>query len=1229
MSGEHDDDELADAGRSRESTLNPEAYKKALLDAFSLAEERIWIKVPWVHPPEGEPAPLLQALRECLQRGVDVRVVLRPEASNMPTLSILSAWDLPHRVVRYLHEKECLVDDRLITFSANFTNTDLTRNSNTLYEIWSAIDIEAAAVAFENHWNSSVSEAAAGEEQWTQATEVISSDLLEFLGTRDLNPVQAKALPVVFGSDVGLVVTSPTGSGKTLIGQAAVIKAIKCDGRKAAFICPSRALVEELRDTLDKWSRSGIRVEYLSGDLDVDMDSVKRADLWVGTTESFESAFRKASLSDEVADLGCVVIDEIHLLGDETRGPLLEALIARLRLLSAQTRLVGLSATVRNNQELAEWLGAELVHSVWRPTQLTLQVVPYANRDNWTDDEEAKDDATESIIDDITGAGHEDADSGGVIVFCGSKPKVRRVASHLARLSTGLDEGELAERALKHGVGIHYNGLPPDHLRRTMNLFDKGEIKTVVATTTLASSVNTPARAVIIRDTVLGRDTSLSAGDVLQMAGRAGRFGRENEGFAYLLAPRTDVSSWREKVFEGHFVNSQLAGDLADHLLAEVLLKRIRSADTLRDWFAGTFATHQGGLSRQESEQALNEALELLLTSRMITEDADSGLLDCSPIGKLTSRFLIRCECAAAILGALPGSDPITASAAEAQILTVIAKKAKAFNNQYAADKSIKDATNSIQAEYVEQLGKDTEAGTIKTLLAADLALRDPAALRGSRPVCGISTSDLRSLSDDLSRHLVWLGALGAASPLTWVPAVSTDLGYRIKWRNAAPTRGSGRHLRFLEQRIRPTLQKSNLPKEFNRDRYAPDALARLANSSRNRRLPLVELLTEVEQTANGLEIAVLASDPEAFRLHLTTTARSNAIPSLALSTDWAGEKVVLPFPEGAIETLEVWVEAIAYGRYDWGYGSSHLEIDPGIIEGNPETELQRCIAALPHEAMVLKRRRRLFVGKRRRSRQQVEAALGSTSDALSQLSYLMAGYGSDHERAWRIAQTLRTQVSIDPRSSKFTTPAAAIIEGRASQSAWAIAYATTARHAGFETGIAQEDDGRGELFALVKRVGEWRLVSATPISQALSLIPVTPRESLGSVQVLTRPPDRPTPLPVTPLWRFLDEFRKSTPPDDPPSTPPSTGPKPSNSAETPPKGLQQHTPEQRAMHEAKYPGLLAKHPRAFVAWAPNEDEYLAQRHNDGVAVQEIARLLGRTVGAINSRIEALGLEGR
>ena len=64
-------------------------------------------------------------------------------------------------------------------------------------------------------------------------------------------------------------------------------------------------------------------------------------------------------------------------------------------------------------------------------------------------------------------------------------------------------------------------------------------------------------------------------------------------------------------------------------------------------------------------------------------------------------------------------------------------------------------------------------------------------------------------------------------------------------------------------------------------------------------------------------------------------------------------------------------------------------------------------------------------------------------------------------------------------------------------------------------------------------------------------------------------------------------------------------------------------------MHEAKYPGLLAKHPRAFVAWAPNEDEYLAQRHNDGVAVQEIARLLGRTVGAINSRIEALGLEGR
>jgi superfamily II DNA or RNA helicase len=1177
---------------------------------------------------------------------------------------------MPHRVLRYLHEKELLVDDRLWIFSANFTPRDLILNSNTLYELDRRADIEGAEAAFEIQWRELESEAAAGEEEWTAADQIVPEELLGPLGVRQLNPLQSKALPIVFGTNTSMIVTAPTGAGKTMVGEAACLKAIKLDGLKAALIGPSRALAHQQREAFSRWRNEGIRVAILSGDEDVDNSTLNRADLWVGTYESFESAFRKAALADAVAELGCVVVDEIHTLGDETRGPLLEALLARLRLLSSRTRLVGLSATVANNQELAEWLQAELVEVRWRPVQLTTQLVPYEKQDRWIDEETTKDVPTKEIVREITG------DDGSIVIFCGSKPKVRRVAAELAGIPNEGNDADIAQRALEHGVGVHYRGLPG--IRETERLFRSRDIKKLVATTTLAQGMNLPARAVIVRDTILGRDSPLSVGQAMQMAGRAGRLGQEVEGFAFILVPDDELREWKARLADGNTVRSRLAEDLADHVLAEVLLQRIQSAETLREWFAGTFAAHQGGLTNEEAAFVLNSALELLLTSRMVVEDQSSGLLQCTPVGALTSKFFIKCEGAAAVLGALPGEDPEDATAAENQLLLVLAERVKAFTDQYASAGSVGGARDYLPAALVEPLGSEPNAGSIKTLLAAHVALKEPRRLRGNQPICGISPSELRELSNNLSRHLLWLGALGNVTTLSWPPAVAADLGYRLKWAKAAPTRGSGRLLKLLEQRILSEEHQRRLPSRFARSLREPDALLSLSTERRERVLPLVDLTTELEATGDGLVADVQVADRQALPVNLGLVARSGPVPTLVQDEQWAGDPKVIPYPHGAAESGKVSVETVGYGRHDWGYTSQTLEVDPETVRGNPQSEIRRRIESLPQEAVVL--RRRLFIGRERRFRKRVEAAINSTSDQLAELANFIAGHGNEHERAWRIVETLRSLIAIDSRNPEFITPAAALIAGRGSPSAWAITYATIARHAGFETGIAREESGGEQLVALIKGSNNWLFVPATASYQVPSLAPVLPRESLGSVEALTEPPNPPRPQPVGPAWAFLHEFREPSPPDEtdlaqdepaPDSSPSSEAggaplarpprqsqhsrkgsarnrtdgigrekeaekPAPASREKRakkspprrgwpPPEGLTQHTAESRKTQEDNHPGLLDQHPRAYVPWSKEEDEYLSMLYLASVSKEEMASLLGRKLGSIRSRLKKRG----
>ena len=203
---------------------------------------------------------------------------------------------------------------------------------------------------------------------------LVPAELAPFLPYRTLNQGQAEVVPEILGHDRNLLVVAPTGAGKTVLGMVAALRAVVQQGRKTAWLVPQRSLANELDRELETWRERGLRVERLSGEYATDMARIKDADMWVATTEKFEALCRTAALRESLAEVGVLIVDEIHMLGDATRGPVLEALLTRIREGAAETRIVGLSATVSNAEQVAGWLGADLIRSSWRPTRLTWQL---------------------------------------------------------------------------------------------------------------------------------------------------------------------------------------------------------------------------------------------------------------------------------------------------------------------------------------------------------------------------------------------------------------------------------------------------------------------------------------------------------------------------------------------------------------------------------------------------------------------------------------------------------------------------------------------------------------------------------------------------------------------------------------------------------------------------------------------------------------------------------------
>jgi len=184
---------------------------------------------------------------------------------------------------------------------------------------------------------------------------------------KELRPCQYKAVKKGLLDGKNLLICTPTASGKTLCAELAFTKTILEKKGKTVYVVPLKALAsEKFKDFKQKYPF--IKTALSIGDIDSSDPYLADYDLIIATSEKFDSLIRHRAVW--LNDIALVVIDEIHLLNDSRRGPTLEIVITILRKLLKNIQLLGLSATIGNPKQLAEWLDAGLVEDDWRPVKL-------------------------------------------------------------------------------------------------------------------------------------------------------------------------------------------------------------------------------------------------------------------------------------------------------------------------------------------------------------------------------------------------------------------------------------------------------------------------------------------------------------------------------------------------------------------------------------------------------------------------------------------------------------------------------------------------------------------------------------------------------------------------------------------------------------------------------------------------------------------------------------------
>ncbi|XP_047332165.1 DExH-box ATP-dependent RNA helicase DExH12-like [Impatiens glandulifera] len=502
---------------------------------------------------------------------------------------------------------------------------------------------------------------------------------------KHFNPVQTQVFTVLYNTDDNVLVAAPTGSGKTICAEFAILRNHQKgadSNMRVVYIAPIEALAKErFIDWKKKFGDGlGLKVVELTGETAMDMKLIEKGQVIVSTPDKWDALSRRWKQRKHVQQVSLFIVDELHLIGGQG-GPILEVVVSRMRYISSQIenkiRIVALSTSLANAKDLGEWIGATS-HGLFNfppgvrpvPLEIHIQGIDIANF-------EARMQAMTKPT--YTSIVQHAKNGKPALVFVPTRKHVRLTAVDLMTYSSmdnagnpmfllqtfdkDINEDDIKEpmlkETLKYGVGYLHDGLSDTDQDIVRTLFETGKIQVCVMSCSMCWGIPLTAHLVVVMGTQYydGRENAHSdypVTDLLQMMGHASRPLVDNSGKCVILchAPRKDY--YKKFLYESFPVESHLQHFLHDNMNAEIVVGVVENKQDAVDYLTWTFMYRRltqnpnyynlQGVSHRHMSDHLSEIVESTLTdlesSKCISIEEE---IDLSPLnlGMIASYYYI------------------------------------------------------------------------------------------------------------------------------------------------------------------------------------------------------------------------------------------------------------------------------------------------------------------------------------------------------------------------------------------------------------------------------------------------------------------------------------------------------------------------------------------------------------------------------------------------------------
>lgn len=486
--------------------------------------------------------------------------------------------------------------------------------------------------------------------------ENLSNDIKTIINTaypyiKEFNPAQKAVIESGYLEDKSnYIISIPTASGKTVLGILPALKTI-LNGGKAVYAAPLLSIQNEKVKEFKAFEEHGIKVGK----------HPSNSDLSIMVFESFDALTRFSW--NVLREVDTLIIDEFHMIGEYSRGPTLESAITRAKIINPSLRIIALSATLKNIDEIEQWLDGKTVEHDYRPVPLNKEVL-----DAEMFNTKNKNDVIVKIVEKAI------EDNSQALSFVSTRRFTESLATYVAKkidkkttkkqkhkfkqvadklLEVPKKKGslptttclKLAEAAEK-GVVFHHAGLFNEQKEIIEDEFRKGNILMITATPSLMYGVNLPSKYVVIRDHTRWTSNgpaSIPVFDYEQMSGRAGRPQYDDVGYSYLVAKTMDEAFDLEARYvngEIELTNSKLIDNkdaIYKQIIAQIASSLSKNLDDLNDFFGKTlygFQMKNNPSMSMFAQDSLNWELESALEFLL-----QNGIIRATPEGLKTTDF--------------------------------------------------------------------------------------------------------------------------------------------------------------------------------------------------------------------------------------------------------------------------------------------------------------------------------------------------------------------------------------------------------------------------------------------------------------------------------------------------------------------------------------------------------------------------------------------------------------